>query len=186
VSVAEVPAERVVFGQSFEGLFVRGLKGRLTPRLEQRLKEIGLDLKRLATAYPLEVWTKSVELAAQELHRGVPRAEAYRLLGERVVEGFAETFLGNTLFSVLKLYGPTRAMHRTTRNFRSANNYTEARVTERKPGDFELWMNETGDTRWVTQGVLVAALRRLGATELTVDVTHFDEQGVTFDVKWKA
>lgn len=45
------PPERVVFEQTIEGLFVRGLKDSVTPALKKRLLDNGLNLDKLQPGY---------------------------------------------------------------------------------------------------------------------------------------
>jgi uncharacterized protein (TIGR02265 family) len=178
--------ERLVYEHTMEGLFVRGLAGRVTPGLKDRLRAVGLNLdRRLLPAYAFETWCSCVRLAAQLLLADLPEEEAYHQLGERMVDGFRETLMGRAQFSVLQLLGPQRVLHRAQQSFRSGNNYTEVRVHPLGPGEQEVWMNEPGFTRYVVQGALVAGLRASGAAEPQVRVEGFTEEDVTFRVSWK-
>ena len=179
--------EKLVFEQTIDGLFRRGLKGQVTPRLKRRLADAGLDLdKKLLPAYPFADWCTFVSLASEELHGPGNVQVGYRLLGERVVDGFKESMLGTALFSVIKVLGPRRALMRVRQNFRSGNNYTEGEVFELTPTSYEVWMNEIGDIRYLTSGVLLAGVRALGAPQASVEVKTFDDAGVTYCVFWPA
>src|SRR4051812_37387064 len=115
--------EKLVFDQTREGLFVRGLEGRITPSLRLHLREVGVDLERkLLPAYPFETWCSCVRLAARELYAGAPEEQAYLALGERMVDGYRSTMMGRALFSVLQLLGPQRVLSRVQQSFRSGNN----------------------------------------------------------------
>ncbi len=178
--------DRLVYEHTMEGFFVRGLAGRVSPMLRERLRTVGLDLdRRLLPAYPFDTWCSCVRLAAESLHPELPQPEAYRLLGERMVDGFRETLMGRAQFSVLQLLGPQRVLHRAQQSFRSGNNYTEVRVTALGSGRQVVWMNEPGFTRYVVQGALAAGLRASGAADPEVRVEGFTEEDVTFRVSWK-
>lgn len=185
-NVPSARTERVVFEQTFEGLFMTGLRARLTPALVAALKADGLDVtQKLRPTYPCEVWTRCCLTAAKHLHPHDSIEVGLRLLGESVVYGFADGFLGRALFGVVRVLGPTRALARAQQNFRSGNNYSHATLTTLGNGVHELWMNERGPTRYVCQGIVLAALRELGAPEPHVQVARFDDEAVWFHVTWK-
>ncbi|MDX2014081.1 MAG: DUF2378 family protein [Myxococcaceae bacterium] len=179
------PSERVVFEQTFEGLFITGLRERLTPALKAALKADGLDLEqKLKPAYPFDVWTRCCLTAAKHVFPTDPTEVALRRLGESVVEGFSNGFLGRALFGVVRVLGPARALQRARQNFRSGNNYSDATVTRLEGNKHELWMNEPGPTRYVCQGIILAALREMGVPGATVIVARFDDASVWFHVDW--
>jgi uncharacterized protein (TIGR02265 family) len=178
-------AQRLIFEQAVEGLFLRGLAGRLTPTLKAQLREAGVDLERpLLPAYPWEVWERCVGLTARALHPGESEEVGWRLVGERMVDGYRETLVGGAMFGMLRLLGPKRMVGRTRQNFRSGNNYTEASITEVGPSAVDLWMNEVGRLRYFTQGAVLAGMRGAGAPDVRVEVARFDDAGVTFRVSW--
>lgn len=180
-------SQRLIFAQAVEGLFLRGLAGQLTPALKAQLREVGVDVERpLLPAYPWAVWTRCVGAAAAALHPGEPDVVGWRLIGERMVDGYRETLVGGAMFGMLRLLGPRRMVGRTRQNFRSGNNYTEASITEVGPGAVDLWMNEVGPLRFFTQGAVLAGMRGAGAPDVRVEVSHFDDAGVTFRVTWGA
>lgn len=179
-------AERLVFPPIVEGLFVRGLNGRVTYSLKEQLRNEGLDLDRpLLPAYPLEVWTRCVALTAKALHPEEPEAVAWRLLGERMIDGYRDTMVGRALLGVLRLLGPKRGLSRAQHSFRTSNNYTEVRVTERGPNEVEMWLNEPGMLRYFKQGVMLAMARAsVGAASPQVEVISFDENTATYRISW--
>lgn len=178
-------ANRLVFEHSVEALFVRGLTGRVSPTLKAQLREAGVDLDRpLLPAYGWDTWVRGVGVVARGLHPGEPQEVAWRLMGERMVEGYRETALGGAMFGMLRLLGPKRMLGRTRQNFRSGNNYTEARLTEVGPREADLWMNEQGLLRYFTQGAVLAGMRGAGAQDVRVEVREFDDAGVTYRVSW--
>ncbi|WP_317987791.1 DUF2378 family protein [Hyalangium gracile] len=179
-------ADRLVFDHTIEGLFVRGLAGQMTPRLKEKLRLAGVDLEhKLLPAYPFDTWTECIGVAARELYPDRPETEGWRLLGERLVEGYQETVLGGSMFAMLKALGPRRMLARAQKSFRSGNNYSEVRVKDLAPTVMELWMNDPGMLRYFVQGVFLAALRASGAPGCTVDIIHADEQGTTYRASWR-
>jgi uncharacterized protein (TIGR02265 family) len=177
----------LIFSHAVEGLFSRGLAGRVTPELRARLREVGVDLDHtLLPAYPRETWARCIQLAAETLLPHEPPEVAWRLLGERMVDGYQETFVGRAMFATLRLLGPRRVLGRTRQNLRSANNYTEVRVADLAPTVVELWLNETHPTlRVFCQGLLLAGMRASGAQDPMVECLLADDTGVTFRATWR-
>lgn len=183
--VPSTPTERVIFEQTFEGLFITGLRGRLTPALKAALKAEGLDLdQKLKPAYPFDVWTRCCLTAARHVFPDESTEAGLRRLGESVVEGFSSGFLGRALFGVVRVLGPARALQRTRQNFRSGNNYSDATVTRLDGNKHEVWMNEPGPTRYVCQGIILAGLREMGVSNPSVTVARFDDASVWFHIDW--
>ena len=177
-------SDKVVFDHTIEGLFIRGLGSRLSPRARQRLKEAGVDVdKRLLPAYPFNTWMTSLRIAAEELHPGEPLDQAMRKVGEAFIHGYRETLLGRAVLGVMSVLGPQRTLKRATQNFRSGNNYTEATVSDVSPGCADLWMNEVGPYPTFTAGIISAALTAAGSTP-TVEVRGHDGHACTFRVTW--
>ncbi|WP_224368566.1 DUF2378 family protein [Hyalangium versicolor] len=177
---------RLVFDHTIEGLFVRGLGRQMTPRLKERLRQAGLDLDhRLMPAYPFPTWVECIGVAARELYPDRTEAEGWRLLGERLVEGYQETVLGNAMFAVLKALGPRRMLMRAQKSFRSGNNYSEIQVRDLGPTELEMWMNDTDLMVYFVQGVFLAAMYASGAPGSDVEIVHTDEKGTTYRLSWR-
>lgn len=173
----------VVFEQTMEGL-VRALRGRMTPRCRARLELAGLKLdEALLSEYPFEVWMACLQVAAQELWPDEPPERAFFLLGGAFIEGFRETFKGGIVLALIRAVGPRGAIHRATHNFRTGNNYTQARIREEGPTCLILWMNEVGPYPSFTQGLVQAALRASGVHPL-VQILDYDGHGCTYRCSW--
>lgn len=178
--------ELLIFEQTIEALFVRALGGRLTPDCKVRLRQAGLDVdQKLKPAYSFKSWMTFIRIAAEELYPGVPMEEGTFKLGEAHIEGFRETMLGRAVLSLLRVLGPRRTLNRATQNFRAGNNYTESRLTEHGPGQFELWMNEVGDFPAFTAGIIHAGLTIAGAKELRVEPADYDGHACTYRISWR-
>lgn len=174
---------QVVFEQTMEGL-LRAIRPRLTPACKARLEQAGLDVdSSLLPAYAFEVWMKCLLVSAEELWPGEPRERAMFHLGEAFIEGYRETFLGRAVLGVIRVIGPRRALHRSTRSFRSGNNYTETKITDTSPTSLELWMNEVGPYPSFTQGLIEAALRASGVVP-KVELKDHDGHACTYLCSW--
>ena len=177
--------ELLVFEQTIEAVFVRALHGRLTPPCKQRLRQAGLDLDhKLRPAYPFDAWMTFLRITAEELYPGVPLEEGAFHIGEACIDGFRETMLGRAVLSLLRVLGPKRALMRATQNFRAGNNYTESRLKELSPRQFELWMNEVGSLPTFTAGIIHAGLRTAGADHIRVELSGYDGHACTYCISW--
>ncbi|WP_224241755.1 DUF2378 family protein [Hyalangium gracile] len=178
--------ELLVFEQTIEALFVRALGGRLTPECRARLRDAGLDVdQKIKPAYSFQSWMTFLRIAAEELYPKTPLPEATFKLGEAYVEGFRQTMLGRAVMSLLRVLGPRRTIARATQNFRAGNNYTETRITELGPSQFDVWMNEVGDFPEFTAGIIHAGVRMSGARELRVEPHGYDGHACTYRITWK-
>ena len=175
--------QQVVFEQTVEGL-LRAIRPRMTPKCKARLLEAGLDVdSALLPAYPFETWMRLLLVSAEEIWPGESRELAMFHLGEAFIEGYRETFLGRAVLGVIRVIGPKRALHRSSRSFRSGNNYTDAKVTDTSPTSLELWMNEVGPYPSFTQGLIEAALRASGVVPRVLIKDH-DGHGCTYLCSW--
>lgn len=58
-------------------------------------------------------------------------------------------------------------------------------VEEFSPAEFRAIFNESGVSRWVSQGLLLAGLTFAGAKQTIVEVESFTETEVIYRVSWK-
>lgn len=175
------PVEHLVFTNAFEAL-ARVVRER-QPGLAEALLAMGVDLDRLQPAYPRAVWRQATLHIGRSLFPELaPQIADYRL-GRCFMEAYGQTVLGRALFSMLKVIGPARVFPRVAASFRTANNYTEAKVTQHAPNDFELWLNEI-DAPYINQGIMQVALEVTGAKRCSVDVVRRDAEGTTYRCRW--
>ncbi|HVG59468.1 MAG TPA: DUF2378 family protein [Hyalangium sp.] len=189
------PAERIpsrmaqrwmVFDHSVEGLFLVALRGRLSPATEEKLRRAGLDLsKKLQPAYPFEVWKQCLEIVATDLYPSLPRSEAWQKLGRAIVDGMSQRVMGRAMVRVSRLLGPLRALRRLDHILNSADNYVEARVTERSPTCVDVWINEVMGQPSYYKGILEASLVMTGTEVGQVEVLSREGSGATFRVSWE-
>src|SRR4029453_3394206 len=105
-------------------------------------------------------------------------------IGEACIDGFRETMLGRAVLSLLRVLGPRRALMRATQNFRAGNNYTESRLKELGPTQFELWMNEGGPDPSFTARTIHARLRVAGAHDIVIETSGYDGHPCTYRINW--
>lgn len=178
--------DRKVLSQVVEGLLRHGVGERVTPRLRERLRQVGLDLDRpLLPAYPVEQWKHCLHIIVEELYPGLPREESFRQLAAAHVEGYGRTLVGRALMRLLKLLGPKRTVRQMVQALRSSDNYTEARLTERGPGHYELWMNSVLDAPGYAESLFVSFLRVSGAEEPQAAMVRHEEEGTVYLLTWK-
>lgn len=96
--------------RSFEALFVHALAR--PPRLERRLRDLGVELDHLQPQYPISSWRSAIELARKELFPERSEEEALAELGRLVVRGFSETLVGRVFAAAARVLGPERVMVR--------------------------------------------------------------------------
>ncbi len=177
--------QQVVFEQTIEGLFLRALGRRLTPSLIARLRTVGLDLeKKLLPAYSFTTWMMALRVAAEELYPGHSLDDALFKVGELMITGYQETFMGRAVLGMIRVIGPKRTLLRATRAFRSGNNYTEAKVTEIGPTCADVWMNEVGPYPSFTAGIMHSAMVAAGAKSPKVEMSGHDGHACSYRVSW--
>ena len=186
VSVKRAEPE-LVFQHAIEGLFLMGLKGRVTDDVKRQLRTAGLDLdKPLAASCSRAQWNRYVQIAVAGIWAGEPDAVAYHAMGRRLALGYTETLVGRAVAGVLRLIGPRRTLERMDRSFRSGNNYTVCRLTQRSPTEASFWINETTLHPAMTTGLLEAGLELSGAKGSKIDIEGQDAEGCAYRVTWQA
>ncbi|MBF5043222.1 DUF2378 family protein [Aggregicoccus sp. 17bor-14] len=177
----------LVFQHAVEGLFHVGLKGQVTPPLQARLKDAGLDLSRpLLPAYPRAAWNRFIQVTAETLWPDETPEQAYHQLGRQLLLGYSRTLMGGAIIRLLRLIGPRRTLDRMTQNFRSGGNYNLCKVTELGPREVLLWMNEPTLHPSYVAGIVDMVLELVGVAERSITVHARDEEGCTYRVRWEA
>lgn len=179
--------EDVVFGNTVESLFLKGVGSRMTPRCYERVKEIGIDLQgKLKAYYPRQMYYACARAVANELFPLVSEDVAMFELGRAFMKGFEETMIGRAMLSAVRLMGPRRALRKMTQTFRSSNNYLTTELREIAPGHAELTLSETSGSPGYFHGVLYSGLVTAGAKNLTFERKDFDGKRCTFEIRWTA
>lgn len=175
---------QTVYAHTVEGLFFKTVRPRITPGLKEKLQLLGLDLDGKPADLPRDKWVEALRLAATELFPSRDIEDSYRQLGRALIEGYANTLIGKSVISVLKLLGPGRAVQRMEKTLRSGNNYIEARIEQKGPAEFEGWLNECNGNPGYVIGVLEAALMHTGAKDVRVTHSGFDGHSVNLHIRW--
>jgi uncharacterized protein (TIGR02265 family) len=175
-------SERVSFEGSFEALFVKAYKAQRTPKLERELLALGLDLSKLKPAYPYALFLQAMELSAGHYHPGENLESALVKMGLRLVESYFETMMGKPLLAMVRLLGPKRTLMRMKHNFRTANNFSDTELVELGEKHFQMWMNEIGNVRFSTLGVLRRGLELAGANGIKIEIVSTDALGTVYEI----
>ncbi|RKG84137.1 DUF2378 family protein [Corallococcus terminator] len=179
--------ERVIFGNTVDSLYRKTLLPHLPPALMTRLRARGLDPQApLLAAYPLATWVECLDDVGRTLHPAEPLDVARRLLGRRMIEGYAQTLMGGAVLTLAKVVGPMRSLERMQHNFRSGNNFTETRLTVLGATQVDLWLNEPDMMEGFAEGVLEEGLLRIGVQGLTLHRTRHSPDAVTYHLEWAA
>jgi uncharacterized protein (TIGR02265 family) len=188
--------EPLVFQPGIESLH-KALKARLTPALQDEIKQLGIDLERPPPAVSLAIWENMIGQIAHKLHPGLPEAERYFELGREFMHGYAATALGTAVVTLARVMGVRRTMHRMGKNFRAIANYIETEVVDTGPNAVELrtWMRPDLLVHHKRPTLIFANYRRgvlhetlaLVNTRGTVTISHMDlnTQKVVFTVQWE-
>ncbi|PTL79880.1 DUF2378 family protein [Vitiosangium sp. GDMCC 1.1324] len=175
----------MVFVQVVEGLLRHGVGERVTPRLRERLRQVGLDLDRpLLPAYRAVMWHRCLHIIVEEVYPGLQREEAFRQLAAHHVEGYGQTLVGRALMRLLRLLGPRRTVYQMAQALRASDNYTEVRLTQLGPCSYEMWMNSVLDTPGYAEALFVGFLRASGAEEPRASIVRKEEESTTYVLTW--
>ncbi len=157
------PDNHLVFSHTIEVLFRQTLLPLMTPAIEARLRDVGLNLaKPLDPAYPLRVFDDAMEVVAVHALSTSSKTDALRRIGEMQAESFTQTFIGKATFQLARLLSRERLMKRMTHTWRQANNFIESTVTPQDDGGLKVHINDVGRFPEVIQGIQLAALKAAG------------------------
>jgi uncharacterized protein (TIGR02265 family) len=167
--------EALIFGPTVEGLFVRGLRGKLSPAVQEQLRQVGLDVSRpILPAYSRQTISKALTLVASALYPEVATPEAWYQVGKHVALGVRDMTLGGAALAVIRLLGPERTMGRMARTFRSTNNYMTVNYRKVAPNHFELELSPSNEQPRYMEAVIEDLLLISGAKHLKVVVASHD------------
>lgn len=175
--------EALVFGPTFDAL-TRALGTRLNVEARARFKAIGVDFDHpLLPAYPFETWVKAMDLASQLVMPNAVEKERHLAMGRRMVDSYGETLVGKALLTAMRVIGPKRMLERMARNLRTANNYTETKLTIFPNGHHQLWCSRVASTSFYC-GMLQRGVEVAGGKDALVESMAHDKTGATFLVRW--
>lgn len=177
--------EKLVFESSVEAMFVRSLHDRSSPELRTALRGIGIDVeKKLPPAISREVWYQGIELVAKHGWKELPRADALRAMGRRLIENLEGTLLGKTFSPVMRLLGPQRLLLRVPFNMRSANNFATATVEVKGPRELIIETTDVGDAPELFAGTLEELLHWAGEKVVNVEFAVTTPPAARYVIRW--
>jgi uncharacterized protein (TIGR02265 family) len=178
--------ERLWFSNTVEGLFLRGLAGRLTPSHLDVLKQRGIDLsRRLAPAYPAALFAECIRLTAREVFPTVDEVEGVRRLGQLFLSGYQQTLVGAALVQMMKLLGARRTLQRMERNFATGGNFMKTQFTSHGPGDVEVSLSEVDGIPSYFAGIIEKGSELVNAKNYRVTYSCPDGHLCRVHVKWE-
>jgi len=127
-------------------------------------------------------WVTLLRTTAARLRPDAPVDDALEEVGREMVRGFAESLTGRSLFGLLRMLGPRRAMLRLAENYRTADSVTEVVTTQVSPTHMRLAYSDTGGVPTYMKGVLAESLERIGVDARIAFIEA--AEGATFDVRW--
>lgn len=135
---------RVFFSHTVAAMFVQAFPVAQFPGLEARYRAVGLDLStKLLPAYSYEIWRACLEAQREVVFPGEPLDRASHQQGAKYVAAYFDgTVIGAPLKGLLRLIGPRRALDRMSRNFKTANNFSEVSLTARGENEGDLLVND--------------------------------------------
>lgn len=182
--MAEQP--KVFFSHTFQAQFLEAFPPRNSQGLLEEYAALGIDFsKPLLPAYEYSIWRACLVAQRERFLPGVDVHDAAREQGARYVQAYFErTLLGKPLLLLLRALGPRRSLERMTRNFRSANNFSDVKVRVVGPTSLELDVNDVfSDSPEYITGVIGRGLEMVG-TPLRVKTLSRNGDAATFAVEW--
>lgn len=174
----EPATNRVVFSGAVEAV------GRLVEqRAPTHLDHLGISFSRLEPAYPVDAWASLVRRTAALLFPNESATEAEYLVGREALGHYAQTLMGGAMFSVLRVIGPARAIHRVGRAFRTSNNYSVCEARALAENAYVLTMNEV-DTPFLYRGTIESTLVEIGASQCRVRVLAMTDTTTDYHCEW--
>lgn len=158
---------RVFFSHTVAAMFLEAFPPSQYPGLTERFRELGLDVEKpLLPAYDYAVWRACLEAQRQFVFpRDSPEAAAREQGARYVAAYFNRTPIGGALLMLLRVIGPRRTLERMTRNFRSANNFSDVSIVPTGPKSATLKVNDVFSAKpEYIVGMLEHGLSLMGAT----------------------
>ncbi len=179
------PQQKLWFDVVIDGVFNKGLGDRLTDSLRTELKALGMDLSRLAPAYPMDTVHRALQAAHRHLFPELSEAEALRELGRLSVRGYFDTFVGKAAVGMIRLIGVRRSLLRLHTTWRSGNNYVETTTSILGPTCIEISINDTSGMPTFWEGLLVEGANIAHAKNLrTTLLPAPNPPAQTYRVEW--
>lgn len=152
--------EKLVFESVIEGLFLKGLHGRVPAALKSELKALGINLDgKLPPAVAREAWYAALKATARHVYPQLSTSQAMREIGRAMMAGTEETLFGKAMAPAVRMMGAKRILLRVPKSMKSSTNFANAAVIELPDGRLQLDVDDVADAPELFQG----SLERLGA-----------------------
>lgn len=177
---------RVFFGHTMEAMFVHAIPPERFPELSRRYAQAGFDLSRPALpAYTYATWLACLRAQREVALPHASDDEAAHVQGAHCADAyFHRTVLGGPLKTLLRSLGAQKVLERSTRNLRTANNFSETRFTLSAPNEGSLWVNDLlHESPQFIVGTLTRGLQLLGV-ELRAHLMLMEAGGARFSLTW--
>lgn len=179
-------SDGVIYRHSVESFVERVLqrRGLLSPDFIRELKALGVDVEK-PTEVDLATWARLVRATAAKLSPSKDIDAALEDVGLETIAGYLESLVGRSLFVLLRLFGPRRALLRMQENYHSADSITRIDARALSPTSVELVFNTTGGTPTYVRGLMLGTLIHLKVRSPQVT---FEETGgrTVFTTSWGA
>ena len=178
-------ADGVVFRHTVEAFISRVIlrRGLLSLEFDRELKALGLDVSR-----PVEVsvstWIAVLRACAKRLNPTGTEAEGLELVGREMLRGYLDGLVGKSLFLLLRMVGTRRALLRMMESYRTADNVTTIKATERGPQCVDLEFNSAFGIPSYVCGVLLEAMPMVGARDPRVEFRLEPSGATVFTATW--
>jgi uncharacterized protein (TIGR02265 family) len=143
-----------------------------------------VDVRRLQSNYPIEVWNEALEVARKHRFAHLEREAAYRELGRQLAHGFTRTLVGKVVDVRLPLLGPARFVQRIPSLSRLASFEYQVQVEPLGERRFRVSYREDPDAKPdFMAGLFEVGLRKTGV-EPQVTVTRREPKGFDLEMRW--
>jgi uncharacterized protein (TIGR02265 family) len=175
----------VIYSHTVEAFVQRVLlrHGLLSLDLDKQLKALGFDPSRPAEVQ-LKVWVAAVLLVAKHAQPNATEADALEWVGREMVRGYADGLVGKSLFILLRMMGPRRAMLRIAANYKTADSVTRVTPIERGANVIDLEFNSDFGVPTYVKGVLLESLVLLRAGKPEVKFSALPSGATVFSTSW--
>jgi len=160
-----------VAASAVEGLFIKSLQP--TGAFREALKAKGLDLDHLASEYPLQVWTDSVDVAASYVYPALSLPNAWEQLGRRFIEGYFQTLTGRMISTMLPFLGARAFINQVPRFMDTGKRGTKGTVAWLDPKHAVVTMRGTHQrVGALMAGVLAVSFERMRIAPVTLEAVE--------------
>ncbi len=175
---------RLVYHSVLDGL-VRAFVTSKNPELEQKLYELcGFSKRQIKDAIPIETYVVLVDYLAETFYPDIPKQEAYKLIGRRMVDGYENTILGRVQFAASKVISPYRAAHNAPRNLKQNSNFVIITFEEITPTKFLYKFSNTPLPGEILAGTLEAGIGRTRAKNVRTTHTKTGPESYEILLEW--